>query len=110
MIKSLNLGLRFILELYLLGALGYAGFNITNNALLKWILLLILPTIAAVIWGVFIAPKASHHLAQPQRLFIELILFGSAAVLLAIVGQKFTAALLAAIASINEAFLWLWKQ
>lgn len=50
-VKSLNLSVRFLLELCLLAALAYGGFNLTNSLLLSWFLGLGLPAFAASVWA-----------------------------------------------------------
>ena len=51
-LKPLNLGLRFVLELCMLVALGIWGFS--ENVVLG----IAAPLAAAVVWGLWIAPKA----------------------------------------------------
>ncbi len=109
-LKSLNLGLRFTLELCLIFALCFGGFHITNHLLFKWLLVIILPLSAALIWGTFIAPKAAHLLDQPQRMLIELLLFGTAVALLFATGHKTAGFVLAGAVLLNEVLLISWRQ
>ncbi|MBD0383775.1 YrdB family protein [Paenibacillus sp. WST5] len=44
--------------------------------------------IAAVLWGMFVAPKASVVIAEPYRLVVELAIFASAFAVLHVSGQK----------------------
>jgi hypothetical protein len=71
-----NDGLRFVLELAALTALGYWGFA-EHDGVLQWLLGLGAPLLAAVIWGAFVAPKASRPTVDPARLLLELAVFGS---------------------------------
>jgi hypothetical protein len=71
-----NDGLRFVLELAALTALGYWGFAEHEGAL-QWLLGLGAPLLAAVVWGTFVAPKASRPTVDPPRLLLELAVFGS---------------------------------
>ena len=50
--KELNLGVRFLLELCLLAALAYAGLQVSV------VLAVAAPLAAAVVWGLFVSPKA----------------------------------------------------
>jgi hypothetical protein len=109
-LKNLNLGLRFVLEICLIVALAYSGLHISQNSMLKWILCLLLPVLAATIWGRYIAPRASHPLKRPVRLAVELLLFGSAIVLLYLVGQKAAAAVFAISVVVNELLILVWRQ
>ena len=70
-----NDGLRFTLELAALASLGYWGFAEHKGAL-QWLLGLGLPLLAAVVWGAFVAPKASRPTTDPARLLLELAVFG----------------------------------
>lgn len=45
-------------------------------------------TTFAIIWGRFIAPKASLKLPEPYRFMLEIILFGVSSVALYVVDQK----------------------
>ena len=74
---ALNLGLRFVLELCMLVALGIWGFS--ENIVLG----IAAPLAAAVVWGFWIAPKASRRLRDPLRLVVELLLFAAAGAALA---------------------------
>lgn len=78
----LNLTLRFLLELTALFALGYWGYKSQSN-FLKYVLMLALPVIVAVVWGVFAVPNDPSRsgktiVATPGwvRLIIELMVFG----------------------------------
>jgi hypothetical protein len=68
---------RFFLELCMLAALGYGGYEAASG-LLAWVLLIALPFAAAVIWGMFIAPKARRPAVDPLRIILEAGLFGAA--------------------------------
>jgi hypothetical protein len=71
-----NDGLRFVLELAALSALGYWGFA-EHDGVLQWLLGLGAPLLAALVWGTFVAPKASRPTVDPVRLLLELAVFGS---------------------------------
>jgi uncharacterized protein DUF2568 len=76
-----NDGLRFVLELAALTALGYWGFA-EHDGVLQWLLGLGAPLLAAVVWGAFVAPKASRPTVDPVRLLLELGVFGSGVIAL----------------------------
>lgn len=75
-IKGANLGLRFLLELCLLGALGYWGAQIGPGPLGKVALGLGAPLLLAVVWGTFMSPKARVPLPTTAHLLAESALFG----------------------------------
>jgi hypothetical protein len=56
-VRYANDGLRFLLELAALASLGYWGFA-ENDGVLRWVLGIGLPVLAAAVWGTFVSPKA----------------------------------------------------
>ncbi len=72
------MALFFFLELATLAALMYWGFHMDKEILMKTVLGIGTPILVAIIWGTFIAPKASIPVAVPLRIFLQLIIFGSA--------------------------------
>ena len=81
-----NDGLRFLLELAALGSMAYWGFS-EFGGVAQWVLGLGVPLLAAAVWGRFVAPKASHPSTDPQRLLLELLVFGGGVVALAAAGE-----------------------
>ena len=75
----LNLGIRFVLELCLLAAVGYWGFQLDNAWPIRIVAGIGLPLLVAVIWGTFTSPKAPYLLQEPWRFGLEIVLFGLAA-------------------------------
>jgi hypothetical protein len=76
--EALTLLVRFLLELCLLAALGWWGFETAG-----WALGLGAPLAAAVVWGLFIAPKARYPVSIAVWVGLQVILFGLAALALA---------------------------
>jgi hypothetical protein len=103
-LKLLNLGLRFVLELCMLVALGIWGFS--ENIVLG----VAAPLAAAVVWGLWIAPKATRRLRDPARLAGELLLFGAAGVALAAAGHTLAAAVFLAAVALSEVLMLAWGQ
>ncbi len=68
------LAVRFLCELGLLAGLAYGGFTVGEGAT-AWLLGLVAPAVAAVVWGLFVAPRARYPVSMPIRLSIELDLF-----------------------------------
>ncbi len=86
-LKNANLALAFFLELGVLAALGYWGFQTGQGTIAKIGLGIGAPVLAVVIWWLFGAPQAMWHLNGVFRLLLEVIFFGSAAVALYAAGQ-----------------------
>jgi hypothetical protein len=70
--RSLNAAFRFILELLVLLALFLFGIGATDELLIGLPVAIVLVAIVVTIWGLFVAPKASHRLDDPARLGVEL--------------------------------------
>ena len=102
--KPLNLGLRFVLELCMLVALGIWGFS--ENLVLG----IAAPLAAAVVWGLWIAPKASRRLRDPVRFAVELLLFGAAGAALAAAGHAVAAVVFLALVALSEVLMLAWRQ
>ena len=65
--NPINLGVRFILELVLLYALGFWGWT-QHAGLWRYVLVIALPLLAAVLWGTFRVPEdASANGKAPVR-------------------------------------------
>jgi hypothetical protein len=103
-LKPLNLGLRFVLELCMLVALAAWGFS--ENIVLG----LAAPLAAAVVWGLWIAPKATRRLRDPARLACEVLLFGTAGVGLAAADHPLAAAVFLAAVALSEVLMLAWGQ
>lgn len=83
--NPINLTVRFFLELTALIAMGFWGWK-QGEGLLRFVLALSIPIVAAVMWGVFAVPNdpsrsGNAPIATPGilRLALELIFFSFAA-------------------------------
>jgi hypothetical protein len=99
-VRSLNLGLRFALELGLLGALGWWGFS--HSVALG----ILAPVAAAVVWGLFVAPKARFPVPLKVRAPLEIAIFALAVLALWAVGQPVLAIVFASAVALSEALLY----
>jgi hypothetical protein len=109
-IKSANLALRFILELCALGALGYWGYQAGSGLLLKIVLAVGAPLLAAVVWGAFVAPKASVPVPVWLWLVLQALIFGFATAGLVATGHRTLAVAFVLAVVINGALLYVWRQ
>jgi hypothetical protein len=82
----------FLDELALLAVLAVAGTGLASSTAASWLLAILLPLAAAVLWGMWLAPRASRRLAHPARLGAKLALVVVAAALLASAGAVWWAA------------------
>ena len=109
-IKGLNIGIRFVLELSLLFVLAFSSYHVIENAFLRWFFALSLPLVVASLWGYFIAPKSQHVLSMPWRSMLVVAFFSLAALLLTKIGQGRLAVCLIIIFAVNEMLIIIWRQ
>lgn len=73
--RNLNGAFRFVLELLVLLALLLFGLGASDDLLVSLPVAIVLIVIVVAIWGLFVAPKATHRLADPARLGVELMVW-----------------------------------
>jgi hypothetical protein len=108
--KSANLALRFLLELCALAALGYWGYQIGQSPLAKVALAVVAPLVAAVVWGVFIAPRATVQVPTWLWLALQALVFGAAIAGLLATGRSILAAAFVLALAVNAVLLYAWRQ
>jgi hypothetical protein len=108
--RSLNLAFRFLLEIVVLVALFLWGTSVSDQLMFQAILGLGAPAIVIVVWALFVAPKASRRLPDPQRLAVEVVVFGAGVLAFLAAGQILLAVLLAAAAGLNLWLMFDWGQ
>ena len=109
-LKSANLALAFLLELGILAALAYWGVRTGDGLGMQIVLGLGAPLLVAVVWGLWLAPRARRRLPNGPRLVLKLVIFGVAALALAAAGQPGLAGGFALLAVINTVLLYVWRQ
>jgi hypothetical protein len=109
-IKTTNLGLRFLLELCMLAALGYWGFQVSKGTLMKIGLGIGAPLIAAVLWGLFEAPNSSMRLQGAPQLILEVAIFAVAAAALYAAKHPSLAVMFTVIVVLNRVLMQVWGQ
>ena len=105
--KGINLAIRFVLELAALAALAYWGTQ-TGSGVVRWLLAAGAPAIFILVWARFVAPKAERRLPVRQRIPLELVLFGLAAVALAVAGAAWLGIAFAVVAVVNIVLVYAW--
>lgn len=98
--KPMNDGVRFLLELGTLVALGYWGSQAVSGPG-RWALALALPIAAASLWARWIAAKSVTAAPDPWRLVLEVTVFGGGAAALATAGQTTLATVLTAVVAVH---------
>jgi Protein of unknown function (DUF2568) len=77
-----NATMAFGLELAALALLGWGGWQLGGPVAVRVLLAVILPGLAAVLWSLFAAPRAAYP-SGAGRLTVQMLVFGTAALLLA---------------------------
>ena len=77
-LKWFNVGMRALMELGIVVALGYWGYSAGNNAVTKILLCIAAPLIGFGFWGL-VDFRNAGSLAEPLRLTQELVITGLAA-------------------------------
>jgi hypothetical protein len=109
-LKGANLALAFILELCMLAALAYWGFQTGPVPVWNIVLGIGAPLLIAVVWGLFLAPKAVVKVSPAARLALKVVVFGLAVVALFAAGQPTLAWALGIAFVVNQVLGFVWKQ
>lgn len=110
LLKNVNLLVRFLLELCMLAALAYWGWRTGTAGLAKIGLSILLPLIAAIGWGLVMAPKASHRLTGWKYAALEVVFFGAAAAALWSQNLVKLACLFVILVIANRILIIIWHQ
>jgi hypothetical protein len=109
-VQSINLALRFVLEMFALGAVAYWGFKSGKDGILRWLMAIGAPVLLAVIWGVFGSPKAVIKLTAPLHFTVEVLTFGLPALALYFAGKQHLAFIYIIVVIINRILMFIWNQ
>lgn len=98
-----NEGLAFLLELLALGLLAWWGFTRGIGRAGSIALAVAAPLAAAVLWGMFAAPKARYAVPLAAQLGVKAVVFGAAALALLALGQRLPSLWFTVIVVVNTA-------
>lgn len=110
LIKLVNLGIRFLLELCLLVIFGYWGFRTGENGLMKILLGFGAPIVTAVVWAMLLAPNSATRLHEPWLFLLEIAILGLAIWVLYHTGRISLAVAFGAIYILNKILMIIWRQ
>ena len=97
---------RFGLELAALVGFGCLGWSLTD-AWPRWLLVVLLPVLAAAVWGRWMAPKSARQLRGAPRYAAEATFFAAAAVSFAVAGLPVVALVFAVVALVDTPLVHL---
>jgi hypothetical protein len=109
-LKRLNLGVRFLLELCLLAAVGYWGFKTQSGWFMKILFGIGLPALIVILWGMFVSPKATYTLSGASHLTLELVLLASSSLALFASGKPALGWVSTIAMIVNKILMVVWKQ
>jgi hypothetical protein len=105
MIRTINLGVAFLLEIAVLVAIGNWGLSLTEGGTIRLFAGLGGPLLMALLWGVFAAPKATRPLEGMADAAFRIAWFGLGAVALWAAGRPVAGVALAALYAVNALML-----
>lgn len=109
-LKPMNLGLRFFLELCVLAALANWGYYTARATPERIGLAIGAPLLAAAVWVAFGAPGSPLQVGDPVHLVLEVVLYGAGAVALVASGHRSLAVALPVLAVLNRVLMAAWGQ
>ena len=109
-LRAINAGIAFALELAMLAAFAYWGYGVGEGTIIRWALAIGLPLVAIVLWSLLFAPRAQKRLPLVPGALCSLGLFLLAAVALFVSDQAALAIGMASVAIVNRVLVLVWKQ
>lgn len=109
-LKMLNLAVRFLLEICMLAAVAFWGFKTQDSWLMKILFGIGSPVMIAILWGTFLAPKATRPLSGASFLALELLLFSMGAFALFASGEPALGWAYTIVLVVNKTMLFVWRQ
>ncbi|HWJ45986.1 MAG TPA: YrdB family protein [Gaiellaceae bacterium] len=103
-LRGANLAVRFALELCLLAAYAYVGVQVNIVAAI------VAPLAVAVVWGLFVSPKARFRIPRLLWIAAQVALFGGAAAGLVAVDHVVLGVLFAVAVALNLTLVLFWHQ
>ena len=106
LLRLVNLGVRFLLELASLAALAYWAATLHLGSAGRALLALLVPAAAVAFWGLFVSPKARFPTGRGGRAGLGLLVFLAAAGALDARGHDGLAGAFAAVAVVSSILLY----
>ncbi|MER6540692.1 YrdB family protein [Streptomyces sp900105755] len=105
-----NEGLAFLLEIAALAVLAWWGWQSVESRALGFLVAVAAPAAAAVLWGIFAAPKARIPVPLPAVLAVKALVFGAASAALCAMDHAAWATTFAVLAVANTTLATLDRQ
>lgn len=99
-----NLAVVFAVELAGLAAFGLWGAQAVSPTLGRWVLAIVVPLVAAVVWGLFCAPRAAIPLSRPAVVSLKIVMLLGTVLAFLGSGHAYAALIFAVFASLSALF------
>lgn len=109
-IKSANLGLRFMLEMAALGAVGFWGFRLDRATMVRWVVGIGVPLAVVVVWSLYLAPGSDGPLPAATKMWVGSLVLGACAATLAAANRPALAGLFGVAIVVNTVLMQIWNQ
>ncbi|HEY4570046.1 MAG TPA: YrdB family protein [Kribbella sp.] len=103
-----NLLLAFVVELVALGIFAWWGWSAADSTVLRLVLAVGLPLLAAVLWGLYAAPTAKRG-TPTIRWVVKIVVFGLAGAALWSLGHPLLAVVFVVVVAANLLIIHLQK-
>ena len=100
-IKNSNIAIAFLIEIFAISVLGYWGFTLQANKIIRVTVGLLVPIVMIIIWSILCAPSSSYRLEGVWLVALKCLLFGMVVCCLLSMKQPSTAIRFCAIVTIN---------
>ncbi len=108
LVRTTALVVRFLLELGLAAAAGYAAWNLADGGG-RIAAVVLAPIVVIALWATFLSPKAPVVIPPWAKLVLEAILFGVVGYLCWRAGAPVAGAALAVVWVVDRLVLWLTR-
>lgn len=109
-LKALNLGLAFLLELALLGALGIWALSALPDSPWRFALAIGSIAVAVVLWAIWAAPRSARRLGMPWIYVFKIAMFAVGVAALVLARQPVWGGVFALLALVNLGLGLVWGQ
>lgn len=100
--------MRFLLELALAAAAGYAAWNLADGGW-RAVVVLLAPITVIALWATFLSPKALVAIPPWSQVLLEALLFGGVGYLCWLAGAQVAGPVLAVLWVVDRVVLWLTR-
>lgn len=110
LLKGANQLLSFLLELLPLPLLVWWGFSLRARLGIRVLAGLGLPLLCVLVWGRWCAPRSATRLPRFPLMLVELLLMGTAPLLLFVMNEPSAAWIILTLLLVNRVFWVVWQQ